>query len=158
VKINTDAGISSDDHKGGAGGITRSASGFLRAWSKPYPGATDPMVAEALSLRDGVIFAKLRGFSRVVMESDCLEVVNLWNSRAVSRSLVAPVLLEIEGLASSFFTFVIQHVSRSANVPAHLCAKLACSQNETSCWMDTTPSFLVTSCLADNAGGVGYHE
>jgi hypothetical protein len=87
----------------------------------PLPGITDPLIAEAMSLRDGVIFAKLRGFSRVVFEVDCLEVVNLWNSRAASRSVVAPILLDIEGLASNFISFVIQHVKRSANVPALVC-------------------------------------
>jgi hypothetical protein len=38
VKINTDAGISFDALKAGAGGIARDSSGFIRAWSKPYPG------------------------------------------------------------------------------------------------------------------------
>jgi hypothetical protein len=41
----------------------------------------DPLAAEALALRDGVIFAKLRGYPNVVMETDCLEIVNLWNTR-----------------------------------------------------------------------------
>jgi hypothetical protein len=81
VKINTDADISLDARMGGAGGIARSPSGFIGAWSKPYPGVTDPMIAEAMSLRDGVIFAKLRSFSRVVLEVGCLEIVDLWNSR-----------------------------------------------------------------------------
>jgi hypothetical protein len=64
VKIHTDAGISSEELKGGAGGIARDQSGFIGAWCKPYPGVTNPIIAEALSLRDGVIFAKLQGFSR----------------------------------------------------------------------------------------------
>jgi hypothetical protein len=76
VKINTDACISFDAFKGGAGGVARFPNGFIGAWSKPYPGVTDPMIAEAISLRDGVIFAKLRGFTRVVMEVDCLEVID----------------------------------------------------------------------------------
>ena len=112
------------------------------------------MIAEALSLRDGVIFAKLRGFSRVVMEVDCLEVVNLWDSRAVSRSVVAPILQEIEGLASSFISFVIKHVMRSANIPAHLCARHACGLEVTGCWMKLPPSFLVASIIADDGGAV----
>jgi hypothetical protein len=37
---------------------------------------TDPLIAEVLDLRDGVIFAELRVFSYVVMEMDSLEVVN----------------------------------------------------------------------------------
>jgi hypothetical protein len=152
MKINTDAGISLDARKGGAGGIARSPTGFVGAWSKPYPGITDPLIAEAMSLREGVIFAKLRGFQRVVFEVDCLEVVNLWDSRAGSRSVVAPILQDIEGLASSFIYFVIQHVKRSANVPAHLCAKFACTQEDTCCWFDHVPSFLTTSLQADSAG------
>jgi hypothetical protein len=70
--------ISFDAQKGGvAGGIATSSSGFIGAWSKPYLGITDPLIVEALALRDGFIFAKLRGFSRVEMEVNCLEVVIL---------------------------------------------------------------------------------
>jgi hypothetical protein len=88
------------------------------------------------------------------MEVDCLEVFDLWNSRAVSRSVVAPLLLEIEGLVSNFNFFVIQHVMRASNLPAHLCAKYACTQDETSCWMDLEPSFLASSLQADRAGAL----
>jgi hypothetical protein len=152
IKINTDAGIALDVRKGGAGGVARSPSGFMGAWSKPYPGITDPMIAEALALRDGVIFAKLRGFSRVVMEVDCLEIVDLWDSRAGSRAVVAPILQEIEGLSSSFSSFVIQHVIRTSNTLAHLCAKHACTLETTSAWMELPPSFLVSSLQADTLG------
>jgi hypothetical protein len=147
-------GISSDTAMSGAGGIARTKIEFIGAWSKPYQGVTDPMIAEALSLRDDVIFAQLKGYSRVVMEVDCLEIVNLWDSRAGCRSVIAPVRLDIEGLASSFTSFIIQHVKRYANMPAHMCAKYACTQDETSCWMNLVPSFLTVSCQADSAGAV----
>ena len=88
----------------------------------------------------------------MVMEVDCKEVVDLWASRTFSRSTVAPVLLDIEGLALSFQSFVIQFVSRKANAPAHLCAKFACTLGVTSCWMDSPPNFLMTSVMADHAG------
>jgi hypothetical protein len=52
IKINTDVGIALDVRKGGAGGVARSPSGFMGAWSKPYPRITDPMIAEALALSD----------------------------------------------------------------------------------------------------------
>jgi hypothetical protein len=71
------SGIAFDALKAGAGGIARNTSGFIGAWSKLYPSATDPLIAEALVLGDGVIFVKLRGFTRVVMETDCKEVVDL---------------------------------------------------------------------------------
>jgi hypothetical protein len=64
-----------EERKGGAGGIARSPAGFVAAWCKPYDGVTDLLIAETLAIRDGVIFAKLRGFTRVVLETDCLEAV-----------------------------------------------------------------------------------
>ena len=53
-----------------------------------------------------------------------------------------------------FKSLVIQHVGRSANVSAHLCAKQASTLHVTECWIDSTPSLLVTSLSADNGGAV----
>ena len=85
----------------------------------------------------------------MTFETDCLEVVNLWASREASRSVIAPLLNEIGELVYIFQYFSVQHVIRSANLPAHLCAKHACSREETESWFDSTPSFLVSSLLAD---------
>ncbi|KAF7047582.1 hypothetical protein CFC21_056491 [Triticum aestivum] len=83
------------------------------------------------------------------MKVDCLEMVNLWNNRHNSRLIVAPILVEIGELVSYFSLFVIQHVIRSANVPAHLCAKRACTLNVMESWLEDNPGFLLTSLLAD---------
>ena len=137
------------DGRGGAGGVARSSSALLGAWCKPYLGISDPLIMEGLSLRDGVRFASLRGFSHVIMETDRLEMVTLWTTHHNSHSIVAPLLVEIGELCNNFTLFDIQHVNRSANVPAHLCAKRACTLNVTDSWLEETPSFLVTSLLAD---------
>ncbi|KAF7011834.1 hypothetical protein CFC21_026098 [Triticum aestivum] len=86
------------------------------------------------------------------METDCQELVQLWHTRHNSRSVVAPNLDEIGELSCDFSVFEIQHVLRSTNLPAHLCAKRACTLNVTECWLEETPSFLVTSLLADCPG------
>ena len=149
VKITSDVALNLADGRGGAGEVARSSSALLGAWCKPYLGISDPLIMEGLSLRDGVRFASLRGYSHVVMETDCLEMVTLWNTRHNSRSIVAPLLLEIGELCNNFTLFDIQRVIKSANVPAHLCAKRACTLNVTDSWLEETPSFLVTSLLAD---------
>ena len=150
-KINTDAAINMDSNKAGVGGVARAASALLGAWSKPYLGLSDPFIGETMALRDGVIFANLRGFSHVIMETDCLEIVNLWNTRYNSLFVVAPLLLEIRELVSSFSSFVIQYERRSANVLAHLCTKHACTLLATESWTRYRPSFLLTSLMADDA-------
>lgn len=149
VKINCDGAIDILFGKGGAGGVARSASRLLGSWCKPHDGVTDPLIMEALALREGVIFANLRGLKRVTLETDCLALVNLWNSRHAERSAVAPILDEIGELSLDFDYFVIQHVIRTANLPAHLCAKRACSLLVTDSCLNSTPSFLVSSLLAD---------
>ena len=88
-------------------------------------------------VREGVVVAMLRGFARVEIETDCLEVVNLWKSRRNSRSVIASLFLDIEELVAHFTYFDIFHVRRHANVPAHLCAKHACTLEVTECWMDS---------------------
>jgi ribonuclease HI len=152
VKINTDGAINAPEGKGGGGGVARSHLSFLGAWSKPFIGVTDPLIAEVLALRDGVIFAKLRGFSHVVMEMDSLEVVNLWSLRQDDRSIVAPILDEVGELVSDFVSFSVQHVRRSANNSAHVCARLACTLDQTCSWLDENPSFLSSSLRADCIG------
>ena len=71
ITINTDGAIDFENRTGGGGGgVVRSHFSFMGAWSKPFPGVTDSLIIEALALREGVILAKLRGFSHVVMEMD----------------------------------------------------------------------------------------
>ena len=134
----------------------RQPSGFMGAWSKSYVGVTDPLIAEALALRDGVVFATLRGFPRVMMEVDCKVLVDAWDSRSGSRAVIAPILQEIEGLSSSFSSFVIQHVPRSSNTLAHLCAKHACTLVISSVWMEHPPSFLVSGLVPERVGAAEF--
>ncbi|KAE8769189.1 Casein kinase I-2-like protein [Hordeum vulgare] len=77
VKINTDAAVDILRQQCVGGGVARSRCSLLGALAKPHAGVTDPLIAETLVLREGVIFASLRGFPNLVMETDCQEVVNL---------------------------------------------------------------------------------
>lgn len=94
ITINTGGTLNFDERKGGAEGVARSHLAFLGAWSKPLPGITYPFMAELMALWEEVIFTQPRGFSHVTMEVDCLELVNLWQSRCDSRSVAAPILEE----------------------------------------------------------------
>jgi hypothetical protein len=57
----------------------------LECGVKPYQGISNPLIAEALLLRDCVIFADLRGYPDVVMETDCFEIINHWIVRSWHR-------------------------------------------------------------------------
>jgi hypothetical protein len=78
----------------------------------------------------------------VVMETDSLELVNLWKNRATQRSELAPILYDIQEKVSSFASFSVVHVSRSANQAAHACASFAVS-SAFEVWVEFPPSFLL---------------
>ena len=40
-------------------------------------GVSDSLVPEVQAMKEGVLFARLRGFTEVTLETDCLEAVNL---------------------------------------------------------------------------------
>lgn len=123
--------------------------GFLGAWSNPLEGITDPMIAELLALREGSMFARLRGYSHVIMEMDNLETVDLSSSCKNSRSTAMPIIREIWVIALSLSSFLIQHVSRTANESSHLCATRSQALDVTKSWINSSPDFLVSSLLVD---------
>ena len=51
---------------------------------------------------------------------------------------MAPLFYEIGELATVFSSFDILHVIRSANYPAHLCAKRACTLSVIESWLEET--------------------
>ncbi|KAE8816044.1 Alanyl-tRNA synthetase [Hordeum vulgare] len=110
IKINNDGNVASQHSRGGGRGVARSEHAFIAVWCKPFGGVTDPLVAEALALREGVRFARVRGFSRVVLETDSLELVQLWHLRDNSRSVVAPIMDEIGENVAFFLLFVFSIV------------------------------------------------
>ena len=79
---------------------------------------------------------------------DSLEVVGLWNNRATQRSEFAPIFDDIQELASSFSSFCIVHVKRTANRAAHACAHFAAS-SDFEVWANDAPSFLLQTLQDD---------
>ena len=77
VKITTDGALNVAEGRGGAGSIARSTSALLGSWCKLFVEISDPFLMEAISMREGVLFAKLRGLSHVIMKIDCQELVQL---------------------------------------------------------------------------------
>jgi hypothetical protein len=106
VKINSDAAFNVTDNLAATGAIAREGLVFRGATSKIYRGVSDPLFIESLALRDAVIFARGRGFSRVVFEVDSEDLVRLWHNRAKDRSVIKQVLDEISELSQFFLKFL----------------------------------------------------
>jgi hypothetical protein len=88
IKINTDGAVRLDQGVAGGGGVAGDSQGFRGAWCRLYQGISDPLCIEALAVRDAVVFASQQGFCRLVIETDCQELVKLWKERQVGLLLL----------------------------------------------------------------------
>jgi hypothetical protein len=138
IKINVDGAINGQDIVAGSGGVARDSSRRFRgAWCKAYPGIDDPLISEALALRDAVVFARAC--------SDCSELVRLWENKRTYRSVIATILEEVSILSPDLQTFSISFTRRSANKSAHECARYACLHNISEEWSGASPVFFQNS-------------
>ena len=109
--------------------------GFMAAQARWYDRALDACMMEALACRDGLRLALQHGEQRVILETDCLELVNLWKKRTVQRSVVDPALKEIQDLQIAFQDFSFVYVNRRCNNIAHALAKQVTNRHRWRCGM-----------------------
>ncbi|KAL4273675.1 hypothetical protein GQ457_13G010160 [Hibiscus cannabinus] len=121
VKLNVDASVSSLDHKAGVGGVLRDEFGrWIFVFSR-FLGHCDSLVAELWAIHDGLLQAWESGYTRVELESDCLEAVNIINSSSTALDGSALVNL-IKDVIDREWTVVTQHVGCGNNRVADILA------------------------------------
>jgi ribonuclease HI len=75
VLINVDATIFSSTRRMGMGAVIRDHTGNCLVACSESKKAVAPEIAEALAMRRAIILAKDEGFSKIIVDSDCLSVV-----------------------------------------------------------------------------------
>ena len=122
VKINTDGATHSSRVRGGTGFVARDHHGFfLRAGGSRYEGIIDPLTLELLACRDGLSMACDMGLHRVEVQTDCQEIIRLWESP--QKSSCYHLLKEIEVLSTFFQGFKLRFANRRCNTVAHRVAR-----------------------------------
>lgn len=84
-----------------------------------------PEVAEALALRQALVFAKNSGFQKIEVVSDCLSLIHKVQSSGFDRSSIGSIVRDIKIRASMFLSCKFKHVNRCSNEVAHVLAKSA---------------------------------
>jgi ribonuclease HI len=124
LKINTDAAFYDESKQGATSCVIRDHSGaFYAAQAKWYDKGFAACSMEALACKDSLIFAGQLGVQNMAMETDCLQLVQLWNKRDSQRSINDSTLKEIAELSLAFQSFTLSFVSRLCNKVAHSLAK-----------------------------------
>jgi ribonuclease HI len=126
TKCNTDAAFYAGVNQGATGIVLRDSTGnFEGGRACWYPHALDALMMESLACRDGMIFAKAKGVTKLQMETDSQELVRLWRTGDFQRSYLAPILKEIWDISPDFQSFSLMYANRACNRVAHVLAKQA---------------------------------
>ncbi|XP_017245371.1 uncharacterized protein LOC108217030 [Daucus carota subsp. sativus] len=87
VKVSVDAAIFEDREEVGLGMVARDSTGQLSlARTNLHQGVVSPEVAEAMAIKEALSWIKQERWPHVVLESDCLVVIQAIRSKAPMRS------------------------------------------------------------------------
>jgi len=148
--LNVDASYNQDRGIGSTGAVIRDSSGsFIAAAARFIEHVQDAPMAEAMALREGLLLVQQIGCSRLMIQSDCLEVVETMKQDGISATASAPVYDECVQLWQDFVSISIEHCNREVNKVAHEVARLAMASKLSCNWVDELPSFILEALVND---------
>uniref|UniRef100_A0A803NKG4 Reverse transcriptase domain-containing protein n=1 Tax=Cannabis sativa TaxID=3483 RepID=A0A803NKG4_CANSA len=124
IKVNVDGAIFSEESRFSFGMVARDSNDFvLEAVQTCCSGSWGPLMVEALGLKEALSWIKRKGWHHVIVETDCLTLINDIKN---AKSLVSPyglVLKDCISLLTSLISIECYFVKRSANRLAHAFAR-----------------------------------
>jgi ribonuclease HI len=124
VKLNTEAAVDLATRRASTGCIIRDSQGqFLAACRVEIEGVIDVTTAEAQAVRDGLRLVERIGCNNLIVETDCLEVVNAYNFPMENRIIGVAFLDESRTMMVGFNEASISHCSKEENRAAHQLAR-----------------------------------
>jgi hypothetical protein len=90
-------------------------------------------------MKDGLILAQSIGCNRIILEADCLEVINIMMEGRNSLGIAEHCYY----LASEFLGVIFEHPYHVANSVAHELARVARGSRE-QVWLSDPPDFLIS--------------
>ena len=92
VLLNVDASFNHTRSSGSTGAVLRDSAGsFVAAAVNCFEHVLDAPMAEAMALREGMALAQMIGCSKLVIHSDCQEVVQTMQQGGLSTMASAPI-------------------------------------------------------------------
>ncbi|XP_074300320.1 uncharacterized protein LOC141631564 [Silene latifolia] len=151
VKINTDAGVKEGDGFS-VGVVCRDETGsVLWGVSVVQEQRWEPQMVKAVAMLEGVTEAARRGHTRIVVESDCLSVIDALRRKDSGRSLLSLIYDDIQFLCSTFISVSWSFTNRMNNKVAHCLAHLLPRIIGRSVWSDTLPPTANNAVIYDLA-------
>ena len=152
IKLNTDAALVVKDRRIGWGVVARKEDGeVVGAWAGSESRNGIPAVEEAFAIREAVIKARLCGWNKVEIQSDCKLLVDKLRERNVDDPITGTILSDVLFLSHDFDVCQFSFVKREGNRVSHKLAKFATSLQDEISWKNSFPIWLTV--LAKNDVG-----
>lgn len=126
IKINTDAACFVESNSYVFSMIARDRTGgFVEARALGKQGYIDPTMAETVSIREALSWIKGKLWRGVILESDCLAMIQAIRCSYVNLSYLGRIINECKDLLAELQTHNVKvnFVKRSANKIAHNIAR-----------------------------------
>uniref|UniRef100_A0ACD5Y9T6 Uncharacterized protein n=1 Tax=Avena sativa TaxID=4498 RepID=A0ACD5Y9T6_AVESA len=124
VKLNIDGSWKEGERKGGTGMILRDAGGgIIFAACRHLLSCENPLEEELLACREGLALVLEYSDQSIIVESDCLEMVNMINDSSSNCSMTVVLVNNIKRLCKAGRVCRVRHIKRELNKMSHSLAK-----------------------------------
>ncbi|XP_031090962.1 uncharacterized protein LOC115995954 [Ipomoea triloba] len=121
---------------GGFGAVIRDHLGtFVAAKSDTIGCVRDPLLAEAMAIKEALAWVKELGHNNLIIETDCLNFCLAFHSRTLDFSYVGSIIKQCRIIARDIGNLSVRHVKRSVNHVAHVLAKATGSLSVRGSWV-----------------------
>ncbi|XP_019198290.1 PREDICTED: uncharacterized protein LOC109192159 [Ipomoea nil] len=112
LKCNVDAAITEGFR--GAGLVIHDHHGnFVAAYATHLSCGCDPYLAEALAIKEDLTWIKARGITQIIIETDCMNFYNSFQSSHLDLSYVGVVIRQCVDIARDIGDVSVHHILRS---------------------------------------------
>ncbi|KAA3474645.1 reverse transcriptase [Gossypium australe] len=152
VILSTDGAVNSIIGAAAAGGVARDHEGNWITGFSRFLGVCSPMEAEIWGILDGILILLSKGFRRIIIASDNLEVVQNLLTLNTEDSAIA-ILRRTKRIIQSAKEWNIQYVPRNLNMVADCLTKLSLSWKTNLQVFEKAPKEILDLLQADKANG-----
>jgi hypothetical protein len=143
LKINLEGVLRAKEIVGGAGVIVRDEYGqCVAALTKHVPFATSSLHVLLVACRSGMEMAIKQGWTDIVMESTCMQLVYAVENDYEDWSELGQVIEDCKASLQAFKSIEFRHIFIEANGVATRLAHLASSSALDELWLGETPSII----------------
>lgn len=143
MKLNVDGSYHPSDGKGGTGAVLRDSSGnLIFAACGVLHRPASALEAEMVDCREGISMALKWTLLPIIVETDCLEMVQLIHSDEKAMSDLAFLIREVKLLLKGNREIVIKKVSRGQSRDCHVLANKGRCESLTAFWPDDNCNFI----------------